>query len=75
MLTDVARGSPPGTGRRSATMQSTPWRASSIAAVAPAGPAPAIRTGTSYFVFTRSASSVGTSVHGLPGAGSHSRRC
>ena len=45
MLTETARGSPDRTGRRSTSTDSTPLRASAIAVVSPAGPAPTMSTG------------------------------
>ena len=46
LLAAVARGRVDGVVRRSTTRDSTPWRASAIAAVSPPGPAPTTRTGT-----------------------------
>lgn len=48
VLITVARGCDDGCGRRSTSRQSTPWRASVTAAVAPAGPAPTTSTDVSY---------------------------
>src|SRR4051812_25257374 len=48
VLTVVARGWADGPARRSTTSDGTPCRARVAAAARPAGPAPAIRTGTSY---------------------------
>src|SRR5215218_3526051 len=47
VLTTVARSSVESSGRRSTSRESIPWRASAIAAVSPAGPAPTISTGAS----------------------------
>ena len=46
LLAAVARGRVDGVVRRSTTRDSTPWRASAVAAVSPPGPAPTTRTGT-----------------------------
>jgi hypothetical protein len=45
VLIEAARGSPDRAGRRSTTTTSIPWRASAMAVVSPAGPAPTTSTG------------------------------
>ena len=63
VLTAVARGRSESAERRSTSSVSMPRRASSIAALMPAGPAPTIRTGISFsFELVISGNSIGQCV-------------